>query len=49
MNGPVTIKDMPTCDPPFTFDQPFVEDGECVTQYGKNNKEILRFLFFELL
>ena len=29
--GPVTIKDMQTPpSPPLTFDQPFMNDGECV-------------------
>ena len=27
--GPVTIKDMQT-PPPLTFDQPFIDGGECV-------------------
>ena len=40
------IKDMQT--PPLTFDQPFMDDGECGVQYGKNNEKILRLIFFEL-
>ena len=32
--GPVTIEDMQIADPPspspLTFDQPFMDDGECV-------------------
>ena len=35
-------------DPPLTFDQRFMDDGECGVKYGKNNEKILRHLVFKL-
>ena len=31
--------------PPLTFDQPFMDDGECVIKYGKNNIKKSNFYF----
>ena len=45
--GPVSTTDTQV-PPHLTFDHPFIDDGECVIKYGKNNEKILRLLVFEL-
>ena len=50
----LALSQLRICRPPssptlLTFDQPFMDDEECVIYYRKNNKKILRFLFSELL
>ena len=47
--GCVLLTDMQT-PPPSSLrsGRNFMKGAECSEQYGKNNKKILRFLFFEL-
>ena len=45
--GCVPLTDMQTL-PPLRSGRNFMKGAECAEYNGKNNKKILRFLFFEL-